>query len=188
MLERYGSSFALEGMMWSVVMLSSIFSMTSASISSARGSCFGKGLMFGPRMTSTSAACSAGGNDHIVVHHQISPAFRHQVWKDPEVSSASDRYAVDRRDCRRFRADEIDARTLRSAAAKEVAVEGAADTASVAGDCPMPMHGPQAHSRMLAHLRLSCRPARRSSQAYSCTCLEPGEMVRLVCRIYSFCP
>ena len=37
-----GSSFALEGIIWSVVILSSIFSNTSASISSARGSCFGK--------------------------------------------------------------------------------------------------------------------------------------------------
>ena len=55
-MERKGSSLAFEGMMWSVVMLSPSFISASPESVSAGGTAFGKGFMFGPRTTSTSAA------------------------------------------------------------------------------------------------------------------------------------
>lgn len=62
MFERKGSIFAPAGMIWSVVILSPVFSETFTVISSAIGSFTGKGLMFGPRTTSTrSASASPAG-------------------------------------------------------------------------------------------------------------------------------
>ena len=49
-----------EGMIWSVVMLSSILSSTLPLRLSARASALGKGLMLGPRTTSTASASSSG--------------------------------------------------------------------------------------------------------------------------------
>src|SRR5580658_5327227 len=61
MFERSGRTLDPAGMMWSVVMLSTTFNKTGASIFSAKGELTGKGLMFGPRTTSTFLGSLAGG-------------------------------------------------------------------------------------------------------------------------------
>src|SRR4030066_153250 len=60
MLERY-LSLAPAGMMWSVVILSPVFRVTSPRIVSGRGTLSGGFPMFGPRRTVTFEGSSAGG-------------------------------------------------------------------------------------------------------------------------------
>ena len=61
MLERY-LSLAPAGMMWSVVILSPVFRVTSPRIVSGRGTLSGGFPMFGPRRTVTFEGSSAGGS------------------------------------------------------------------------------------------------------------------------------
>src|ERR1700679_1118900 len=61
MFERRGRTLEPAGMMWSVVMLSTTFNNTGASIFSAKGELTGEGVIFGRRTTSTFLGSFAGG-------------------------------------------------------------------------------------------------------------------------------
>src|SRR5258708_2926681 len=72
MLERKGRTFDPAGMMWSVVILSPTFKMTGPSSLSAKGSFTGRGLIFGPRETSTFLGSFAGGMMPLSSHTNLS--------------------------------------------------------------------------------------------------------------------
>ena len=61
-LDLNGRSFAFEGIIWSVVILSSTFINTLPSILSPNCLFTGNGFIFGPLTTSTSAFVGAGAN------------------------------------------------------------------------------------------------------------------------------
>ena len=146
---RRGRILAPAGMMWSVVMLSPTLSSTLASMDSARGTVAGKGLMLGPRRISTSSMSSAGTGGTIKLSLMrkdsgipifgISPRVRGSVntpaRADAAAVSGLTRYtwasAVPDRPSK-----------LRLKVRREMPPE--------LGDWPIPMQGPQAHSRMRA--------------------------------------
>ena len=163
-------------MIWSVVMLSSTTIKAFPSTVSASGFASGNGLIFGPLITSTFSPSGAGGTTALSLIRKSfgisisgSSTLPRGFVNTPltaEIAAVSG--------LKRY----TSALTVPDLPLK-LRLKVLSDTPSVHGACPIPMHGPQPHSRILA-------PAfRRSASApFSAsmvkTCLEPGAMTSCI--------
>ena len=163
--------------MWSVVMLSPTFSTALPVTLSGSAPAMGRGLMLGPRTTSTVSirGSSMGGRMRLSFMRKLSgrsiltysPRVRGSV-NTPAMAEAAAVSGLTRYTC----ASAVPVRP------SKLRLKVRRDTPAELGDWPMPMQGPQAHSKILAPADImSARAPFAASIWY--TCLEPQPMVRL---------
>ena len=173
--------------MWSVVILSPTFKTAAADIVSSSGVVTGNGLMFGPRKISRSFASSGEAGGSIILSLMTNSSGNSKRGISPKTSAGSVNTPVKADTAAVSGLTKYTPASAVPERPRKLRLKVRSEIPFEFGDCPIPMQGPQAHSKMRAPALIKSASAPFCASILN-TCLEPGAIERLTsgCTVLPF--